>query len=621
MTCKRIFKSLKLGLAITVLSIAMQSPAIADLNETIGLNNEGVKALNVDNYELALQKFLDALKSDINYELARENLAIVYAKLASRANDVEALSLLHKALLLNSRNSIRLDQINKLISKQGKDPNAFVERMELAAKLMNQNDLVGAFVELLEAEKLDRTKNLRPELVSVAKKMEAQKLFPFADLAKRLVIVEIQKPTNELVTEKFQNTFKKAQMERFMYRVESAINRYWNPPAENIPRFTVIDFKISWSGFAKDIRLVETSGSEFADAAAIEAVRGASPFVKTFGLSPLPFDREIDVHFSFDYKYKGVSAKKNRETTKFGVIKDLCPPTDFELAELKRLEQVYLRSSRETAGKYEQFGDFESARTIYHRIGLILQSQKVRNHDEEIQNLADQERVAFFRVASAMRNAEEFRKHFVAWTPKIILDETLTTYVRTGLQQQLVDDAVVCKCDFLELSNDVSKMDISNDSKYLCTSLLKNAGAKAGESVVRLGLLQDKMNKYRKTSRELSQADEISRRAVKLEVREEYEKALGEYRNASVLTEKICGKEGEETLLLDADIARVLAKQGKLGEAEKKFEKILATFRKKERTDYRFVRVLEIYGDVLHRANKPEKASAIYAEAVLARGK
>jgi Tfp pilus assembly protein PilF len=44
----------------------------------IGLNNEGVKALNANDYSLATAKFLEALRLDPTYRLALDNLAITY---------------------------------------------------------------------------------------------------------------------------------------------------------------------------------------------------------------------------------------------------------------------------------------------------------------------------------------------------------------------------------------------------------------------------------------------------------------------------------------------------------------------------------------------------------------
>ena len=52
--------------------------AEADNNQVIELNNDGVRALNSGNVQLATQKFEQALKLDPTYQLARENLAIAH---------------------------------------------------------------------------------------------------------------------------------------------------------------------------------------------------------------------------------------------------------------------------------------------------------------------------------------------------------------------------------------------------------------------------------------------------------------------------------------------------------------------------------------------------------------
>jgi len=79
-------------------------------SQVIEINNEGVKALNAGNIQLALQKFAQALKVDPNYQLARDNLAIAHNNygLQLQNNPKAAIKEFHQALYLNPVQSITL---------------------------------------------------------------------------------------------------------------------------------------------------------------------------------------------------------------------------------------------------------------------------------------------------------------------------------------------------------------------------------------------------------------------------------------------------------------------------------------------------------------------------------
>ncbi len=100
------------ALAIFALSnITWLSPqaSYADSNQVIELNNDGVRALNSGNVQLAIQKFEQALKLDPTYQLARDNLAIAHnnAGLQLKNNPKEAIKEFHQAIYLNPNNSTR----------------------------------------------------------------------------------------------------------------------------------------------------------------------------------------------------------------------------------------------------------------------------------------------------------------------------------------------------------------------------------------------------------------------------------------------------------------------------------------------------------------------------------
>ncbi len=152
---KRIF--LSLFIAATVFIGPSAPIAFADQNAVIGLNNEGVKALNSGNFALAIQKFEAALQMDKSYALARENLAIAhnnYGLQLAKSNPNEALKQFHQAYYLNKTNATTAQNVEGIIRMLGKDPRDFKTRVQMADQARASGDFVGAIVEYAEALKI-----------------------------------------------------------------------------------------------------------------------------------------------------------------------------------------------------------------------------------------------------------------------------------------------------------------------------------------------------------------------------------------------------------------------------------------------------------------------------------
>lgn len=131
--------------------------AFADSNAVIGLNNEGVKALNASNFALAIQKFEQALQMDKNYNLARENLAIAhnnYGLQLAKSNPNEALKQFHQAYYLNKTNATTAQNVEGIIRMLGKDPRDWKTRVAMADQARKDGDFIGAIVEYAESLKL-----------------------------------------------------------------------------------------------------------------------------------------------------------------------------------------------------------------------------------------------------------------------------------------------------------------------------------------------------------------------------------------------------------------------------------------------------------------------------------
>lgn len=135
----------------------------------INLNNEGVKAINAQNYQLAIQKLEEAVKMDPNYKKARENLAIAYNNygLVFQKNPTEAIKYFHKAALLDPKNPTTMGNLTAIVRVMGKDPNDFATRVGMADASRKAADFPGAIVEYREALKLKDDASIHEKLGDV----------------------------------------------------------------------------------------------------------------------------------------------------------------------------------------------------------------------------------------------------------------------------------------------------------------------------------------------------------------------------------------------------------------------------------------------------------------------
>ncbi|HEY9678501.1 MAG TPA: tetratricopeptide repeat protein [Drouetiella sp.] len=149
--------------SLLALSLTMQATgmfpanvAYADSSAVINLNNDGVKALNTSNFQLAITKFEAALKLDPNYKLARDNLAIAHNNygLQLRNDPPAALKQFHQALYLNQSNSTTMQNVDGIIRMMGLDPRNFNDRVKLGDQARLAADFVGAIIEYSAACKL-----------------------------------------------------------------------------------------------------------------------------------------------------------------------------------------------------------------------------------------------------------------------------------------------------------------------------------------------------------------------------------------------------------------------------------------------------------------------------------
>lgn len=136
-------------------------------NEVIALNNEGVKALNRKERQVAIDDFKKALVLEPTYSLAKDNMVITYREygrdLSMQHKFQEALAEFHQAAYLSDWPNTN-QFIDEAIEKLGKNPNSFADRIEFAEQASKNGDYIGAVVEYHAALKLKNDNEVHKRL-------------------------------------------------------------------------------------------------------------------------------------------------------------------------------------------------------------------------------------------------------------------------------------------------------------------------------------------------------------------------------------------------------------------------------------------------------------------------
>ncbi len=275
------------------------------INQIVKLNNEGVNALNKNDYSLATAKFLAALKSDPSYRLALDNLAITYNNqglILRERNPALALRKFHQALFFNPNDATILQNVEGMIRSMGKNPTNFDARMELGDKELSAKDYVGATMEYAAALRI---------------KYDQKVVLKLEDTTENLTLTDksILK-ANTIKTAKTNAAVDNPEIDfgPFMADLQRRIKRAWFPPKHNNdPSRVTIAFKIHRGGDLSDQRVLMSSNVDLIDAAALRAVESASPF------RPLPQgSREsIDIAFTFEYNDPAATNETPPQPRKF----------------------------------------------------------------------------------------------------------------------------------------------------------------------------------------------------------------------------------------------------------------------------------------------------------------
>jgi tetratricopeptide (TPR) repeat protein len=173
MSAKGIWKFGCVFLAAVLVSMTSSLAYWPQSSANVALNNNGVKALNSKNYDLAIQYFAQALQNSPNYKLAKDNLVISYNErgLKNKNNAKSALKDFHAALYLNPGSSTTKTNLEGIVKSMKMDPKSFDDRVSLAKTAEAEQDFVGAAVEYTEALKIKDDPSVHEQLSAVYKSL------------------------------------------------------------------------------------------------------------------------------------------------------------------------------------------------------------------------------------------------------------------------------------------------------------------------------------------------------------------------------------------------------------------------------------------------------------------
>jgi TonB family protein len=300
-----------LAFALTLPLLSCSPPAIATDAEVIRLNNQGVKALNKEDYDLAIEIFKQALKLDPDYTLAKMNLSIVFNDAGFKFRHIypdRSLRYFHEAVFFYPFNSRSQPNLDAMLVILGRDPDSFYDRAILGLQSELEEDSTSAIVEYWSALKIRPDAELERKLELLRRSVQKDGLF-FEDSLVSKSSENNQKlelPPGSIQRDKLFSSYSLVskssenetdqEFESYMRGVQFAIKRNWNPPKLNLSNRIVLHFNVSQSGIVSDVKVRSSSGSQSSDAAAIAAVKKASP------LSPPPIvDPNVEIQFTFDY--------------------------------------------------------------------------------------------------------------------------------------------------------------------------------------------------------------------------------------------------------------------------------------------------------------------------------
>ncbi len=612
---KRTLLRAPLTASILLVSAMVPLQAHAEQNAVLGLNNEGVKEMNAGRFDRAIQKFEEALQEDATYSLACENLAIAhnnYGLMLAKKKESLPLALVHfrQAFFVNSKNETTRENVENTIQLMGKNYKSFEDRVGLGNKAKEQNDFVSAVVEYSEALKLKKDDGIQSSLTDATNKLANQGHAPYSDIAKK-ILNRMPRPENSSSStlSRFPN-----QYFALLFDVQRKIKKIWSPPADVQSRRTIVKFTVGPTGSVSNVQISDSSGSVFADSEALRCVNDASPFM-AYGHRIL---EPTNLEFSFDYNVFSGGSLPQRKPGILQVEFNLAPPKKEDLTALAEIERGFINKAFTVAESYEQFGQLDDACKLYEQVLLQQEGVSWTDQKEVARIRLALERVKTYQAASKINNGNELKPLLFKCLANLTIDNSITRFTSLGLQKQLIDDAVRCKINLLDLAAELKETQLPISIKYSVTGLIQLAAEKQTDTAEHIQSIKARKEGYLASLETLALADDATDAAFRQEKNGAYEEALLYYKQALIMKRKCLGPGSGDALMLEGFIARILAKQGKVDQSRKAYESALAAFRKGGNLDYQYVRFLEQYADDLAQNKIEPRATQVYEEAVAA---
>jgi TonB family protein len=246
------------------------------------LEKEGLKALNEDKIELAIQQFEAALRVDPGLQSAKSHLALARQVLSARGSAAgsgkswdELMTAGNLAQATDFAEARKLyESALRMAEETGyEDHRAFTSLLKLAQIFQSQK----AFG--LAEEAATRGYNMAEQL------KDADELATFSS-----VLSELHKQQGRLQQSKTlarqARTPEQNIAKTYSRSLKTSIAASWKPPSVKRVREAVVEFAVDSSGRVSQIALLKSSGHPKVDQAAVEAVRKSAPFCPIAGPGP-----------------------------------------------------------------------------------------------------------------------------------------------------------------------------------------------------------------------------------------------------------------------------------------------------------------------------------------------